>query len=60
MKPMTPHEKECALAACALRQEQAEIRRDRKEAREWRELFREIVAAPLVQEDHPPLRDQER
>lgn len=48
MRPMTAHEKECALAACALRLERAVSTRDRGEAREWRTLIREIVAAPLV------------
>lgn len=48
VRPMTAHEKECALAACALRMERAIAERDRNEAREWRSLIRDIVAAPIA------------
>ena len=47
MRPMTAHEKECALAACALRLERAISDKNRCEAREWRYLMREIISAPL-------------
>lgn len=47
MRGMSPHEKECAFAACAVRIELAEKRRDRREAREWRNFMREIERAPL-------------
>jgi hypothetical protein len=48
MGPMTPHEKECAFAACGLRLEAAIAKRDRKETREWRKLIREIEQAPTL------------
>lgn len=44
MRPMTPHEKECALAACSVRIEKAKTAIERKE---WRKLMNEIIAAPL-------------
>jgi hypothetical protein len=50
MRAMSPHEKECAFAACALRLELAQKRRDRAEAKEWRQLMKEIEAAPLLKE----------
>lgn len=43
MRPMTPHEKECAMAAVALLLEKA----SRNEQRELRALYREILNAPL-------------
>lgn len=48
MRAMTPHEKECAFAAVAARIETAKTH---KEAKEWRAFFKEIEAAPLI-EDH--------
>lgn len=42
---MTPHEKECALAAIAARIEAAKGAGDRKELAEWRKLYREVKAA---------------
>lgn len=47
MTPLTTHEKECAFAAIAAR---IEASKNRAEAREWRELLKEIEAAPLLQE----------
>lgn len=47
MRPMTPHEKECALAACAIRIEKAKTAAERKE---WRDLLREVIAAPIADE----------
>ena len=50
MKTMTAHEKECALAAIALRIEVADKNRDRPDAKEWRKFYREILAAPFEPE----------
>jgi hypothetical protein len=47
MRAMTAHEKECALAAIALRIERAEKERNRLEAKEWRAFRREVIAAPI-------------
>ena len=46
MEPLTSHEKECALAAIALRIEAAKTHKERKE---WRDLYREIVEAPSIE-----------
>lgn len=48
MTPLTTHEKECAFAAIAARIETAE---SRAEAKEWRQLLKEIETAPLLQEE---------
>lgn len=48
MEPLTSHEKEVALAAIALRLEQAQKIRDREEIKEWRKLYREVCDAPLL------------
>lgn len=45
--PMTPHEKECAFAALALRIERAKTPKERREMKQW---LREIKAAPLLLE----------
>lgn len=42
--PMTSHEKECAIAAIAVRIEAAKTSDER---REWRAFYREIIEAPL-------------
>jgi hypothetical protein len=44
MRPMTPHEKECALAAIAVRIEAAKTVSERKE---WKKFLHEIISAPL-------------
>jgi len=44
---MTAHEKECALAALALLIERARKSGNRKETRECRKMYREILAEPL-------------
>jgi len=47
-RPMTPHEKECALAAIALRLEKAKTTAERKE---WRAFLREVKEAVLCYDD---------
>lgn len=47
MNPMTPHNKECALACGALRLERAIKEHDRKAIKEWHDFIKEIEAAPL-------------
>ena len=44
---MTPHEKECALAAIAARIEAAKKAGSRKELAEWRKFYREVTSAEL-------------
>lgn len=44
MRPMTPLEKECALAAIAVRIEAAKTVAERKE---WKAFLLEIISAPL-------------
>jgi hypothetical protein len=51
-RPMTPHEKECALAAVATLIERAEKeKRARKELKELRAWYREILREPIEQEE---------
>lgn len=45
---MTPHEKECALAAIAARIEAARRDGNRKEAAEWIRLRREITNTAIT------------
>lgn len=47
MRPMTPHEKECALAAIALRIETAKTVAERKE---WKQFMREVIDAKIIEE----------
>ena len=50
---MTPHERECALAAIAVRIEAAKRDGNHKEAAEWIRYRREILNAPSSQrEEH--------
>lgn len=48
MPPLTGHEKECALAAIAVRIEAAEKTRDKVESKQWRKFYREIIDAPPI------------
>lgn len=44
---MTPHEKECALAAIAVRIESARKDGNRKELADWIKFRREIILTPV-------------
>lgn len=45
--PMSPHEKECAEAALAILLERAITRKDRDEAKDIRQMVKDIRGAPL-------------